>query len=96
MDDMLGYAAAICTTAAFVPQVVRVWRRRSADDISLAMYVLFMAGVALWAVYGVRVGALPVVIANVITFALASGVLAAKIRFHRRGGARWSAPPSRR
>jgi MtN3 and saliva related transmembrane protein len=81
MHDGLGYAAAICTTAAFVPQVVRVWKRRSADDISLAMYVLFMAGVAMWAIYGVRVRALPVILANLATFALASGVLAAKIRF---------------
>lgn len=84
MHDGLGYAAAICTTAAFVPQVVRVWRRRSADDISLAMYVLFMAGVALWALYGILVGALPVVLANLVTFALAMGVVAAKLRF--RGG----------
>lgn len=83
MMDGLGYAAAILTTAAFVPQVVRVWRRRSADDISLAMYLLFMAGVALWAIYGVRLKAAPVILANTVTFVLAAAVVAAKLRFRR-------------
>jgi MtN3 and saliva related transmembrane protein len=86
VHDGLGYVAAICTTVAFVPQVVRVWRRRSADDISLAMYLLFMAGVVLWALYGVRVRALPVILANAVTFVLTLGVVAAKIRFRRRDG----------
>lgn len=85
MSDALGYAAAICTTAAFVPQVVRVWRRRSADDISLSMYVLFLAGVGLWALYGIRVHAPPVVAANLVTFALAGAVVVAKLKFRRRG-----------
>jgi MtN3 and saliva related transmembrane protein len=85
MTDGLGYAAACLTTAAFVPQVVRVWRRRTADDISLAMYLMFMAGVALWAAYGIRLHAVPVIAANLTTFLLAAGVVAAKLRFRGRG-----------
>ncbi|MGH7742634.1 MAG: SemiSWEET family sugar transporter [Candidatus Eiseniibacteriota bacterium] len=81
LTDGLGYAAAFLTTAAFVPQVVRVWRRRSADDISLAMYLLFMAGVALWALYGIRLRAAPVIAANLTTLLLAAAVVAAKIRY---------------
>ena len=83
MTEALGYAAAILTTLAFVPQVMRVWRRRSADDISLAMYLLFMVGVALWALYGIRLRAVPVIAANGITFLLAAGVVIAKLRFRR-------------
>lgn len=85
LTNGLGYAAAFLTTGAFVPQVVTVWRRRSADDISLAAYLLFMTGVACWALYGVRLNAVPVIAANVTTFVLAGGVVAAKVRFRRRG-----------
>jgi MtN3 and saliva related transmembrane protein len=94
MKDLLGYSAAVATTLAFVPQVVQVWRTRSADDISLAMYVLFMAGLSLWIAYGMRIGSVPVVAANGVTLLLAAAVLVGKVRFRRRptrGGAR-SAP----
>lgn len=81
MTELLGYAAATCTTFAFLPQLVRVWRSRSAEDISLGMYLMFMAGVSLWIAYGVRIGSWPVVIANAATLGLAGGVLAGKLRF---------------
>jgi MtN3 and saliva related transmembrane protein len=81
---VLGYAAAICTTASFVPQVLRVWRTRSADDISAAMYVLFIAGLALWIAYGLALRAWPIVVANSVTIALAGTILGLKWRFARR------------
>jgi MtN3 and saliva related transmembrane protein len=67
-----------------VPQVVQVWRTRSAEDISLGMYLLFMLGVALWFAYGLRVHAAPVWAANGVTLVLAGAVLVGKLRF---GGA---------
>ena len=79
--ETIGYLAAAGTTLAFVPQVAQVWRTRSARDISLAMYLLFMAGVALWIVYGLRIHSLPVVLANAVTLALACAVLVAKLRY---------------
>ncbi|KAF0814349.1 Sugar transporter SemiSWEET [Andreprevotia sp. IGB-42] len=81
--DLLGLAAGVCTTAAFVPQVLMVWRTRSARDISLGMYGLFVTGVALWLVYGVLAGAMPVMVANGVTLLLASAVLLMKLRFDR-------------
>jgi MtN3 and saliva related transmembrane protein len=81
----LGYLAGILTTLAFVPQVLRVWRTRSAHDISGAMYALFIAGLALWIAYGVLLRAWPVVIANVVTILLAGAVLALKWHYARRG-----------
>ena len=82
--DTLGYLAAAGTTLAFLPQVIRVWRTRSAEDISLAMYVLFMAGVALWIAYGVRIHSLPVIAANGTALLLAGAVLAGKLKFGAR------------
>jgi MtN3 and saliva related transmembrane protein len=85
MNDMtstIGFFAAILTTGAFVPQVLKVWRARSAADISLGMYTLFTLGVALWLVYGVLIQSWPVIVANFITLLLAGAVLVMKIRFN--------------
>jgi MtN3 and saliva related transmembrane protein len=81
MDEWLGYAAATLTTLAFVPQVVRVWHTRSARDLSLRMYLAFTVGVALWMLYGLRIGSWPVVVANGVTLVLAGAILVARLRF---------------
>ena len=77
----VGFAAAFLTTVAFVPQVLKIWRTRSAKDVSLGMYALFSLGVALWLVYGLLLQAWPIVIANCITLALASAILVMKLRY---------------
>lgn len=84
--DGLGFAAAACTTLSFVPQVVRIWRSRSAADISSVMYVMFIAGLMLWTIYGVYLSAWPIIVANLITMALAGSVLWMKRRFSRPDG----------
>lgn len=81
--DALGYAAASCTTFSFIPQAWRVWRTRSAHDISTPMYVLFITGVALWLAYGVVLCAMPIIIANSVTVLLAGSILGMKWRFER-------------
>jgi len=82
--EHLGFAAAFCTTSAFVPQVWLVWRQRGAPGISSGMYLMFILGVALWLLYGLALHAWPVVIANALTLLLASCVLGMKWYFARR------------
>jgi MtN3 and saliva related transmembrane protein len=84
LADAIGLAAGVLTTLAFVPQVIRVWRSRSARDLSLSSFAIFTAGVALWLVYGLVVGALPVIVANAVTLVLAGAILVMKLRFDRR------------
>lgn len=81
LAELLGYAAAAMTTAAFIPQVVKTWRSRHARDISLGMYVLFCTGIACWLAYGLVIGAAPVVAANAVTLVLALCVLGMKLKF---------------
>ncbi|MCU0841942.1 MAG: SemiSWEET transporter [Thiobacillaceae bacterium] len=80
LSALLGYPAAVLTTAAFVPQAWKSWRTRDLTGISLPMYALFTLGVALWCGYGVVIGSPPVIVANGITLVLASLVLGLKIR----------------
>ena len=79
--DVIGIMAGTLTTIAFVPQVFKVWRSRSAEDVSLLMFALFSTGVLLWLLYGIALDSLPIIVANSITLALAVSVLALKVRF---------------
>jgi MtN3 and saliva related transmembrane protein len=79
--NLLGFAAGVLTTAAFVPQVLKIWKTRSARDISLAMYAVFTTGVILWLVYGMALGSVPIIVANVLTLGLALAVLVMKLRY---------------
>ncbi|MDO8412303.1 MAG: SemiSWEET transporter [Gallionellaceae bacterium] len=79
--DTVGFVAALLTTAAFVPQVWKVWKTRSTQDISLGMYLLFISGVMLWLLYGILLVSWPIIIANGMTALLAGAVLVMKISF---------------
>jgi MtN3 and saliva related transmembrane protein len=79
--DLIGAIAGTLSTIAFVPQAWRIWRTRSARDLSLPMYLIFTAGVALWLLYGVVLGALPIIVCNGVTLLLAGTVLAMKLKF---------------
>ena len=80
MVNLLGSVAGVLTTLAFVPQVIKTWRTRKADDISLGMLLLCTLGVALWGVYGVIIGAAPVIVANGVTLVLAFVMVIMKLR----------------
>jgi len=79
--DLIGAVAGALTTIAFIPQVWRIWTTRSARDLSLLMYSIFTCGVALWFVYGLLLGACPIIACNGMTLLLAGTVLAMKLKF---------------
>jgi MtN3 and saliva related transmembrane protein len=81
--EMVGYFAATLTTVSFIPQALLTLRSGSADGVSLKMYALFTAGVALWLLYGVLTGAWPVILANAVTLALATLILVVAWRGRR-------------
>jgi MtN3 and saliva related transmembrane protein len=81
MIQMLGLVAGACTTIAFLPQVIKTWRSRSAKDLSLSMFSIFTLGVSLWLVYGFLDNNIPVIAANLITLMLAATLLVFKFRF---------------
>lgn len=79
-SELIGYAAAILTTAAFIPQARLTWKTRRADGVSLGMYSIFTLGIALWLIYGVLLGSWPMIAANSITLLLSVFILSMKIR----------------
>ena len=81
LAELIGIIASLLTTVAFLPQAVKIWRSKSAKDVSLAMFVCFCAGIVLWVIYGFMLGALPVILANVVTLCIAATILVFKIRY---------------
>jgi len=77
----VGFFAAFCTTVAFVPQAIKVYKTKSTKDISLYMFLIFTIGVFSWLVYGLILSDLPLVIANAVTLILSLFILFYKLKF---------------
>ena len=81
MTTLLGLVAGFLTTIAFVPQVTKIWKTKSAKDVSLPTFLAFAIGVALWMVYGFMKQEPPIIIWNAVTLALAVAIVVMKLRF---------------
>ena len=81
LTEIIGLAAGFLTTVAFVPQVTKVWKDRSAKELSLKTFVAFSTGVILWLVYGVMLGQFPMILWNAVTLALVGALVAMKLKF---------------
>ena len=79
--NVIGLLAGILTTSAFLPQVVQTLRTKSTKDISLGMFSITAAGLFLWLLYGIFSSAIPVIIANAISFPLACTIIICKLRY---------------
>lgn len=77
----LGLLAGGLTTASFVPQVAKIWRTKSAEDVSLKMFVAFCLGVGLWLTYGVIKKDWAILLTNSVTLLLGLAILVMKIKY---------------
>ena len=82
--DLFGFLAALLTTIAFLPQLYKTWKTKSADDVSLTMLVLFITGLICWIIYGLKIDSIPIVLANVITFIFNFSILLLKITYNKK------------
>lgn len=84
MTTSIGLVAAFCTTLAFLPQVIKIWKTKSVGDLSFGTFTVFTFGVAMWLVYGLLIDDLPVIIANVVTLVLQATILFQMFRYRGR------------
>ena len=80
----LGYFAGFLTTVSLVPQVIKIWTTKSADDFSLMMLLIWCTGISCWLVYGVLLDAAPIILWNVSTLLLAVAIIVMKLKFKSR------------
>ncbi|HEY8574136.1 SemiSWEET transporter [Phenylobacterium sp.] len=83
LPEFVGFAAAVCSMASFVPQIVKIWRERDASSVALRMYVITVTGFTLWTIYGFLIESLPVIGANIVCLILSGIILTLKWRFGR-------------
>ena len=74
-NEIIGLIAAVCTTFAFIPQVMKVCKTKQTKDLSLRMYSIMFIGIILWLVYGIRIDSLSIIMANVVTATLVGMIL---------------------
>lgn len=79
--DIVGFIAALLTTSAFLPQVIKTIREKDTKSLSLPMYIILTAGLLLWLTYGILIKDWALIIANLITGLLALIILIAKIKY---------------
>ena len=78
---MLGFTAGTLTTLAFVPQVIKSWKSKSTQDVSLAMFLVLCTGILLWLTYGFLINDTPLIVANGFSLLLTGSILIMKLRF---------------
>jgi len=81
LTNAIGTAAALCSITSFAPQMIKIWKTRDASSVSLRTYALTVSCFVLWVIYGVRLGAWPITVANSVALIMAAGVLGMKWRF---------------
>ena len=82
--EIYGYFAAILTTTAFLPQLIKTLKTRKADDVSLVTLIMFICGVGSWIIYGYKISSVPILTANIITFVLNLFILFSKMYYSKR------------
>ena len=81
--EIFGYIAAVLTTAAFLPQLIKTFKTKKADDVSLITLIMFIIGVLCWIIYGYKISSIPILLANLITLILNLLILISKIYFSK-------------
>lgn len=79
--EIIGILAAVFTTAAFVPQAYKIWKEKSAKEVSLSMYLVMFTGLILWLYYGFLIDSLSIKLANSVTILLVVMIIYYKIRY---------------
>lgn len=82
LSDVIGIIAGIITTSAMIPQALKIYKTKSARDISLPMFIFLAIGVTLWFFYGLIINELPIIIANFISLILIFSIIFMKIKYN--------------
>lgn len=83
LTQLIGYFGTVVSAASLVPQVVRTWRTRSAQDIAVGWLVMGFLGALAWVIYGWLLPAFEVFIANALIAGMLGVLLAMRFLFYR-------------
>jgi MtN3 and saliva related transmembrane protein len=84
LPQYLGYIGGVLTTFCYIPQILRVYRLKSAKEISLLFTILLLVGVVVWLFYGISLSLVPIILWNSIGFVIVVALLYAKLKYGMR------------
>lgn len=82
-EEIIGYAGAVISSVSFMPQVIKIWKTKSAHDLSMITLFLLSANAALWSLYGILKDAKPLWITNVLMLAMVLLMIVFKILYRK-------------
>lgn len=83
--NIIGLVAGTCTSCAIIPQVVKTYKKKTAEDVSILMFIVLLTGNFLWIFYGVSKQELPIILTNIVTSGLNITMLVFKVKFKDNG-----------
>lgn len=81
--ESIGYIAGFLLTVGMIPQAWRLFKLKSAKEISMVFCISFSAGTGMWLVYGLAFNLPAVIFWNALGLVLASIMVYAKARWGR-------------
>jgi len=79
--EIVGLAAGVLTTIAYLPQVHKTWKTKSVKELSLSMYLVMFTGVSLWLTYGILIESISIILANTVTIMLTLIIIFFKLKY---------------
>jgi len=81
VKEMVGYVGGIMSSISFLPQVIKIWKTKSAEDLSMLTLIFLTSNITLWLTYGILIGSRPLWITNAIVLAMVLCLIYFKIKF---------------
>ena len=89
LTESLGFIAGALVTCSIIPQLIRVFKLRSAREISTLFTILLLLGIISWLAYGISLGLTPVILWNAIGAVLVAVLLYAKLKYGRQSNSNY-------
>ena len=84
MEQVIGIAAGICTSVALIPQVIKIFKTKSAEDVSLFTMIILLIGQALWITYGIMKSDIPIIATNIFSELVNVTTLVLKVKYGKK------------
>ena len=81
--DIIGYTAALFGTFLLVPQLIKTVHTKRVEDLSLFMLVVYIISCSVWAVYGVLLQSLPIILSNSVALCIGAVQIAFLFRYRK-------------
>src|SRR4051812_14460541 len=84
MTEWIGITAGVFTATSMLPQVIKVFKEKKAEDISLLMLIVLLTGIALWIVYGSFKKDLPIIATNAFSLLVNLVLIVLRIKYKKK------------